>query len=74
MHFVVEVNIDNEGGDNMRAYGSNRISYALLDYSSKENSRNRLSKQSVRNLKRCLKKHESDCVKQQILQGNEYVA
>lgn len=73
MHFVVEVNIDNEG-DNMRAYGSNRIPYALLDYSSKENSRNRLSKQSVRNLKRCLKKHERHCVKQQILQGNEYVA
>lgn len=68
-------------GDNMRAYGNNRIPYALLDYSSKENSysskensRNRLSKQSVRNLKRCLKKHGSDCVKQQILQGNEYVA
>ena len=73
MHFVVEVNIDNED-DNMRAYGSNRILYALLDYSSKENSRNRLSKQSVRNLKRCLKKHERHCVEQPILQGNEYVA
>lgn len=63
-----------KGDVNMRAYGSNRILYALLDYSSKENSRNRLSKQSVRNLKRCLKKHERHCVKQQILYGKEDVA
>lgn len=58
----------------MRAYGSNRIPYALLDYSSKENSRNWLSEQSVKNLKRCLEKHEIHCVKQQILHGKEYMA
>lgn len=54
----------------MRSYGSNRIPFALLDYSSKQNSRHMLSK----NFKRCMKKHERHCVKQQILHGKEDVA
>lgn len=74
MHFEVVENTSKVVKFSMRAYGSNRIPFALLDYSSKENSRNRLSKQSVRNLKRCLKKHERHCVKQQILHGKEDVA
>lgn len=57
----------------MRAYGSNRIPLVLLDYSGKENSRHMLSKQSVRNLKRCLTKHERHCVRSQIHSGRDYI-
>lgn len=57
----------------MRAYGSNRIPYALLDFSNKENSRHMLSKQSVHNLKRCLKKTERHAVKNQIKYGKDYI-
>lgn len=58
-----------KGDVNMRAYGSNRIPFALLDYSSKKNSRHTLSK----NFKRCMKKHERHCVRSQIHSGRDYI-
>lgn len=53
----------------MKAYGSNRIRFALLDYSSKKNSRHMLSK----NFKQCMKKHERHCVRSQIHSGRDYI-
>lgn len=53
----------------MMAYGSNRIPFALLDYSSKKNFRHMLSK----NFKRCMKKHERHCVSSQIHSGRDYI-
>ena len=53
----------------MKAYGSNRIRFALLDYSSKKNSRHMLSK----NFKQCMKKHERHCVGSQIHSGRDYI-
>ena len=70
MHFEVVENTSKVVKFSMRAYGSNRIPFALLDYSSKKNSRHMLSK----NFKQCMKKHERHCVKQQILYGKEDVA
>lgn len=53
----------------MKAYGSSRIPFALLDYFSKKNSRHTLSK----NFKRCMKKHERHCVRSQIHSGRDYI-